>query len=729
MPTESNGFDFDLDKIVDARTAAGPGGDAPAAVRADARRLVPVRRASTFRGLLSAINRRRWLALGIFLIVSGGGAFAALREAPVYEARARLMIEPAARRGAAARAVTDESRALMHELRQDRRTRSATAISQRIQRRDLAARTLEDSGLWDVMGGARPRRGEDGADPKAARSRAIRRLLAGFHVSQVENSRLIDLRFRGADPELAARIANGMAESFVALSRESRVSAARDATAWLDERLLELSQQIAAAEEALQRHRERYGVMPSGRTSTTMRRLLDTSAAFTRARTLRFEKDVLQRQLAGGVDDVSVIESFPAVFNNPVIQREKVNLERLEREESELAIRLGDKHPQLQSVRRAIEQSEIRLREEVERAGQTASHELAAARAQEESLGQALAVLKTEALATNHASIQFGVLAAELESVQRLYTSLRRRHDEIRMATELTSSGVRILDRAEQPAHPVDQGLLRKLLLGLVGALGLSLGVSLAVDHADGTMRNSGDVLRRTGLQTLGSLPSVRGASAEGMAPVLTGTTPPGFAEAVKRLRTNVEFAVPKDGDRARVIVVTSAEPCDGKSTTAANLALAMVQADYKVLLIDADMRRPTQEAIFKAGPGPGLSEALARASEARPLEVQAIGGFDLLHAGAIPPNPSELLGSRRFSEILAAFASEYDWIILDTPPVLAVTDASLVSQHAAGVVVVLRAGKTNYRPVLLAIEQLHRIHAPVRGAVLNGSRRDHGAL
>jgi capsular exopolysaccharide synthesis family protein len=213
----------------------------------------------------------------------------------------------------------------------------------------------------------------------------------------------------------------------------------------------------------------------------------------------------------------------------------------------------------------------------------------------------------------------------------------------------------------------------------------------------------------------------------DGKYPLLSGGVPANFSEAFRALRTNVLFSSAQEG--ARSLVVTSTGPGEGKSMVASNLAISLAQAGQRVLLIDADMRKPKAHEIFGFKQEPGLSNVMVGSTKASDaVRKTTISGLWVLGAGRIPPNPAELLGSARFREFVTSLKAHFDWIIIDTPPVMAVTDSVLVANHASGVVFVVGAEMTSHHAARRAIEQLAHANAKFVGAVLNRVDLKHNA-
>ena len=257
----------------------------------------------------------------------------------------------------------------------------------------------------------------------------------------------------------------------------------------------------------------------------------------------------------------------------------------------------------------------------------------------------------------------------------------------------------------------------RDLTTAALSGLVLALGLVFLFEYLDNRIKSPQELRAHLGLPFLGMVPAIDAQRADARC---SDGVPPNFAEAIRDVRTNVLFSSADEG--VRTIVVTSAGPGEGKSLFSSNLAVSLAQAGQRVLLIDADMRRPRVHEIFELLAGAGPLEPARRRLQAERggPQVTGVPGLWVLPAGMIPPNPAELLGSKRFDEYFATLAEHFDWVIIDSPPVLAVADASILANTASGVVFVVGADQTSRHAARAAIDQLHAVQAHVIGAVLN---------
>jgi succinoglycan biosynthesis transport protein ExoP len=685
-----------------------------------------------------AVYKRRYLAIAVFLLVSGVVAFRTFAATPVYEASARLLIDAENPNVVGFREVIDEQ--------QERSDYYLTQYNI-LQSRSLARRTLDSIGGWQhpAFGGSAgppapglvatarekvygwfglrasaPEMTIPAADETTQQSAAIDAFLSQLTISPLRNSRLVDVVFRSTDQDLTARAANAVVDAYIAQALEYKFLASQEATNFLTDRLADQKQQVQAAEVALQRYREQNeAISLEDRENIVVQKLADLSAAVTRAKTLRIEKETVYEQLRGNRNNPALLDTFPAILTNSFIQGLKIELASLQRQKAGLAEKFLASHPQMVSVNTAITNTEAKLATEVEKVVLSVKSEFDAALAQERSLTGALNQQKTEALAMNQKSIEYSVLEREVQSGRQIYDSLMQRSKETGVSGELRTSNIRLVDAAERPqSHAYPQTRLN-LMAGAGAGLLLAVLVAVFFEYVDSRIKTPEEIKGYLGLPHLGMLP-LMSKPADGVKYVrLDSAVPANFSEAFRVLRTNVLFSSTNDG--AQTMLVTSTGPGEGKSLVASNLAISLAQAGKRVLLIDADMRKPKVQDVFGVPAEPGLSNLLvadAKASEC----VRPSGSKELwvLPAGRIPPNPAELLGSQRFEDLLNSLKSHFDWIIIDTPPVMAVADVSVIAHLVSGTLFVIGAEMTSRHAARTAVQQLSGVQARFVGAVLN---------
>jgi capsular exopolysaccharide synthesis family protein len=713
--------------------------------------------------------RRKYLVIFVFSMVILGAVAYLRATIPIYEARARLIIE--ARTPDAAGPIGEPSD--QSKTQQDYQTHY-----QLLQSRNLARTTIDTLGLWDHpalnpalvppddslyarvrtqartvlrMITRRPEAGEvpepsptdsaqgpqtaEPTEPSLAadtdelrlQDRIINSFLSNLEVMPVQNSRLLDVSFRSSDAALAATVVNGLASTYIAADVDTRSVETRKTSSYLTEQIEQQRKRVAAAEDALQRYRERTGdVTVESGNNIVVQKLADLNAALTKAKTERMEREAIYRQVAGVVNQPEALASIPAVLANPFVQQQRAELVTLLRTEAQLADRLGDRHPEMIKVRLAIKTTEEKLKTAIQDVVQSLKRDYDSALAQENSLTAALNQQKDEAQSMNRKAIDLAVLQRDVENAKLSYDTLVQQGRQAAVSEDRsTISNVRVVDRAAVPDQPISPKRRQILLMALLGAFFVSVSAAFFVEYLDSRVKTPEQVEIHLRLASLGSIPRLPRRTQRAFAKnrFSQSAVPSSFAEAFHGLRANVLFSSPDAGPCS--IVVTSASPREGKTIIAANLAIGLAQAGHRVTLVDADLRQPRLHEVLGLSLEPGLSNLLhGDADAAAAVRPTQIPNLSAVTAGAHPPNPAELVGSYRFGELLSLFEKQSDIVVIDTPPVMAVADAAILAHRTSGVLFVVAADTTSRHAAQSALEQLERANGRFLGAVLN--RVDH---
>jgi succinoglycan biosynthesis transport protein ExoP len=684
---------------------------------------------------IKVLVKRRWTAATVFLLVFVSVTVYTFTATPIFESSARLLIEAEEQHVVSFKQVIDED--------QQKADYYQTQYNI-LQSRSLARKTIEGLKLWDnplFGGGPKSNRGitagavayvtgffksaPASSEPAAAdetldQSQRIDRFLANLTITPIRNSRLVDVKYRLSDPALATRIVNTLATNYIQQSLEYKFMASKEATDWLGERLTEQRRQVEQAESKLQQYREQNDAISlQDRENIVVQKLGDLNAAVTKAKTERIQKEAMYNQLSAIQRNSAALDTFPAILGNTFIQQQKGALADLQRQLAQASDKLGDKHPDIVKLRTAIESSQNKLQAEIGKVVQSVRNEYQAALAQEQSLTSALGQQKGEALSMNRKGIEYSVLDREVQSNKQIYESLLQRAKETGVSGELKTSNIRVVDQAERPRAPLTpRKALNLALAGLGGGL-LALGFVFFFEYVDSRIKTPDEIKAHLGIPFLGMVPAIAGKLPAAGEPLINAGVTQGFAEAFRAIRTNVLFSTADEG--TRTLVVTSTGPGEGKTTVACNLAIGLAQTGQRVLIIDADMRRPRVHGVFGRPQEPGLSNVLVGNAKASDSVLKSnVPGLWILTAGRIPPNPAELIGSQRCKDFLSSLKEHFDWIIVDTPPVMAVTDAVIAANSASGVVFVVGAEMTSRHAARVAIEQLANGHAHFVGAILN---------
>ena len=532
-------------------------------------------------------------------------------------------------------------------------------------------------------------------------------------------SQLVKVQVDMADPIMATRAANILSSSFIESQLEASMEMSVTATTWMNSRMGELRSKLKTAEDILQAFREKENLVDVGGVSTiSAAELAATSERMIDARRNRAEAESMYRQVqsmrGAGWEKLA---SVSAVLGDPLIQQFRGNEARAKAKVDELSKRYGERHPTMEAARSELTAARASLRGQVEQvvAGIERNYQLAVAN--EGSLRSSVDANKAQIQNISRKEFKLRELQREVDSNRALYDTFLTRLKETAATSDLDSASARIVDKATVPTAPIKpkKALIVALATFLAGLVGI--GLVLLLDALNNTFKGIEQIENTLNLPVLGILPLIKKLERKELANLFHNDTNKSFSESIRTIRTSVVLAGLDEPHK--ILVVTSSVPGEGKSTVAANLAFALGQME-RVLLIDADMRRPTLAKNFDLPIGtPGLANLIAGTAKLDEC-IKSIDGINVLSAGAVPPDPLELLSSERFSKLIEFLRSKYDRVIIDSPPTQAVSDALVLGTLANALIYVIRSEHTATPLVIKGIGQLLQNNAPVTGIVLN---------
>ena len=448
------------------------------------------------------------------------------------------------------------------------------------------------------------------------------------------------------------------------------------------------------------------------------------NASVTNAKTERVKLEVLCNKLKefkNTQDKDETIQSIPGVVQNGLIQNLKADYARAENEFSLLSQRYGMKHPKMTQL--TVELNTIRdsITKEVAWICDSIATEYEIAKNREATLLEVLEQQKNEVFALGDKAIQYGVLKREVDTNKQMYETLLTRMKETNLTEDLKTSNIKVLDHAEVPLGPFKPNKNLNILLGIIVGLTCGVGIAFIMEYMDNTIRTQEDVEKYLGTSLLGIVGHIPLEKKDIKVTELIAHDLPKhtISEALKCIRTSIMFSHPDNPKKT--ILVTSATPTEGKTLISSNLAIVMAQTGKKVLLIDADLRKPSVHKHFQIDKSLGLSNLLVKSNDLRTvLTTTQIPNVYAISCGPIPPNPSELLGSPAMAENLKLAKEEFEWILIDSPPLLSVTDARILSRFVDGIIFVMRGNKANRDASRKALSFLSDVKDKILGVVIN---------
>jgi polysaccharide biosynthesis transport protein len=696
---------------------------------------------SILRDYLRILLKRKWVVICSVAFVVGVVTISTLRSTPIYDAVGSIAIN---KMDPAALNLKDTN-----EGGSDYYDPADLDTEVRILKSDLLAlQVIRQLGL-DKVSTAAGKNDPHGlqltSDLLQPDSPRISAILAGFkgslQVLLVPNTRIIEIHYRSPDRNLAAKAVNALASTYVEQNFKTRFESTMQASEWLSKQLVDLQMKVETSQEKLVKYQKEHEILGiDEKQNITTAKLDELNREFTEAQSVRMDKESIYRLVQAGDSD-SITAAAQVQNSAKGSGATSLLLEKLREQEADLKIQLavlnvqfGPAYPKLAQLRSQLQEVEAQMQVEMKKITARLRGDYQAALQRENMLRAALEMQKQEANKLNESAIEYTLLKRDVESNRALYEGLLEKLKEAGVTAGLRSNNFRIVDTARVPTSPSEPNLPRNIAFAL--ALGLTTGVSLAfvMEGMDNTVRTPEQAQEISALPSLGMIPLGSRASTEIVSKrrlslasskeaveLVTQSRPKSqMAESYRSLRTSLLLT--SVGGPPRVILVTSALPQEGKTTTSINLAIVLAQKGTRVLLMDSDLRRPSIHKTLGMGPRSGLSNVLTGSFELDEAIIRStiLPNLFLLPAGTPPPNPAELLASSKMKDVLAQLREEYDHIVIDTPPTLSVTDAVVISTSADRVVLVIRAGQTTKQALRRARDLLLQVSAKVCGVLMN---------
>ncbi len=690
------------------------------------------------------ILKRRWAVLTCLLVIFSTVAIGTFKQKPIYAGRILIEINPEEPQVLSFQQIAQAGASW--DLQSYRETQYKILKS-----RSLAERVVRDLHIYQYpefyqsrsflgLVAKNPDKIPSASDPNPPdpNSEAYRNSVSNFMsavaVNPIERSNLVEVSFYSQNAALAARVANQLGEDYIDQNLQVRWNEALKASEWLSGRLVELKVKLKASQDALQAYAAKNSILfiqnavNAQAQSMANARLEQLEEEYTKAQADRAKKEALYSLVKSGK-----VQDLPGVLDNRLIQTLEGNLSDLKRQYSELTATVKPRFPKAMALKKQIDTLQANLDRQKEALTQNISQEYQVALARENYLSKLIAQQEGLVDTVSKKTIQYNFLKRQADTDQSLYDGVLQRMKEAQVAAGMTASNIRVVDPAQVPEGPTKPRVLLNLAAGLI--LGLSAGVGLAFlqEYLDNTLKTPDEVESLLRLPSLGLIPSIRlnGSSKTSEAALATLNSGsngsyglalqknPMAVEAFRSLRTSILLSanpVPK------VLLVTSALPGEGKTTITVNLGATLASLGGRVVIVDCDMRRPSihRAAGVKNSPGfvpcltgrTSLSEAI--------LPVEGIPNLSVIPCGPIPPNPAEVLSSPKASELLRKLHEQFEYVLVDSPPILSVADSRILATMTDAVILVTRAHETPYEVVRRARSLLYGAGARILGVALN---------
>ncbi|MBU2167307.1 MAG: polysaccharide biosynthesis tyrosine autokinase [Alphaproteobacteria bacterium] len=596
-----------------------------------------------------------------------------------------------------------------------------------IRSRSLAERVIDSLGLAssdvfiEQMGGEfEARDGETAAQQMARRREMVIDLIAdGLDVSSQRDSRLVEITFSSPSAAVSARMANAIAENYIQSNLDRKFDASLYVREFLEERIAETKAKLEATERQLVQYADDQQIIrleDSTNAGTGAQRSLAANSlstineALSQARVDRISAEERWRQARG-----ASLMSIPEVIASPAIQAMVAQRVAVEAEYQQKSSVLQADYPEMVELQNRIDELDNQIRSLAVsiRDGIRAQYEIALN--QERALQSRVNGLSTDVLDLSDRSVEYNILLRELDTSRQLYDGLLQRYKEVGVTGGVTANNVSLIDRAIAPKTPSSPKLPLNLALAFVLGLGLGVVAAFLIEALDDSITTPGDVEEKLGLPGLGNIPLL--AKDEDAISALRDVRSP-FSEAYYSLRTALQFTTSHGAPKS--LLLTSARPGEGKSTTAFATALNLSRTGKRVLLVDGDLRNPSMHRVLEMDNSQGMSNFLSGSAELQGVVRKTpFATLDFIPCGPLPPNPAELWSGDRLQVLLDQALAIYDHVVIDGPPVLGFADAPLLSSSVEGTLFVLESRGTGRRQALGALRRLNFGRANVLGAVL----------
>jgi len=583
-------------------------------------------------------------------------------------------------------------------------------------------------------------------DPLPADTGRTTSLLSSFRsnlkVALAPNTHIIEVHYRSPDKDLAAQVVNTLMTTYTENNFKSRFDSTMQASDWLSKQLVDLQMKVETSQEKLVHYQKEHEILGiDEKQNITTAKLDELNKALTSAESERMDKESVYRLVQAG--DTETIASAASNLDaagagstqaSTLLDNLRAKEAELKIQAAELSTQFGPSYPKLAQINNQLKEIDTQLLAETKKVGGKIKGQYMAALQRENMLHDALEKQKQEANKLNESAIEYSLLKRDLDTNRQLYEGLLEKLKQAGVSAGLRSNNFRIVDVARVPMSPIEPNIPRNLSFAFI--LGLTSGVGLAflLEGLDNTVRTTEQAQMISGLPPLGIIPLGSRTAREGACSkrlviasskeaveLITQVRPQSqMAESYRALRTSLLLS--NLGAPPKVIMVTSALPQEGKTTTSINCAVVLAQKGIRVLLIDADLRRPSIHKTLGMGPRSGLSNVLTGSAtlEGAITRSTILTNLDILPAGTPPPNPAELLASTNMRDVLDQLRGRYDHIVVDTPPTLSVTDAVVLSPRADAIVLVIRSGQTTKQALRRSRDILMQVNAKVSGVLLN---------
>lgn len=688
--------------------------------------------------ILHILRRRRKMIFACMAVVTAISAAIVFQITPRYTAEASVMLEPRKTQVVDLQSVLSglpvDSAVIRSEVEV---LKSSTITEQVVRKLNLTAvpeynarlrhpsvfAPISEAMAWvfstvkPLLGIAEPSP-DSKLDPEQADLlRTMRALSLRTDIVNDGRSYVLKIRVESESPKLAASLANAYAEAYLASQLEAKFEAVRRANNWLNEHLTELRGKVEATDRAVQVYKAQHNLTQARGETVSVQQLSDLNTQLILAGADRAQKESNLRQIQDQIRTGGVSAAVQ-VLASPLIQRLREQETDLLTQEAQLATKYKPAHPAMINIKAQERDLQTKIEDEINKIVRGMAGELAAARAKEASLRESLQDLQKTTGQQGEVEVQLRQLEREAESNKTLYENFLNRFKQTSAQEDIQQADARLLATARIPSLPSFPQTRRLILMAFAGSALIGLLVAFTAERLDNGFRTGEQLEKLAQIPALGMVPD---ETKSGLSPIDTIIKKPisPYSEAIRTIRTALRYS--RVDDPPRVVMVTSSLPAEGKSVFALSLARSVASSGGRALVIDCDLRRPSMASNLGVDAKPGLLGLFEEgASLESVLRVEAASGMHFIPSSPGTPNPQDLLGSKHMRAFIDAMRDQYDLIVLDTPPVLAVSDALILSHMVDTSMFLVRWGKTPRPVVLGALKTFRTNGSNLAGVVLS---------
>lgn len=672
-----------------------------------------------FRFYWTVVKKRRWIIAATTITITALAVVLAMRKPRIYEATATVIVDPQAPN------VLGRDSVEVVQLGSGSpwiNTEYYNTQYRILTSRSLAREVVQKYHLHRdprIVGEATGSVSEDVLIDTAAGA-----VQGRVQVTVVKDSRVFAISIRDTDPKLAAELANYVADVYIEQNLTVKRDVTRNAKGWVAKQLDEARSELQESETALIAYKQNNNILSvslEDRQNILSKALETFSGALTETRKKRIDVQARRKAVALLIETDAL--NAPSTYASQVSTIDAVREGYLEERRKLMALneRYGPKHPEVIAQQARVDAALSDLKEEARVVLRSIDAEIKALRDAETAYQAEVNRLTEEAFELNKRELEYKRLMRDASGAEANYKLLSERLSESGLQEQVHANNIRQLDQARQPGSPVEPNVRVSGLLGFGLGLMLAFGLAFFIEFLDRSVRSQEDI-EALGLPFLGMVPSIEsGPSDVGKSPELSIARQPNstVAECCRVIRTNILFCSPDKP--LKTLVVTSSNPVEGKTMSAINLGIVMAQNGHRTLLVDTDMRRPRLHKALGVPNDNGVSRVVVGESDLdSAVKSTEVPNLFLMPCGPIPPNPSELLQTEKFAALARNLGAKFDRVIFDSPPIMAVTDAAVLSRVADATVLVVRAGRTSRDAIVRAKHAIATVNPNIVGVVLN---------